>query len=249
MSYDGPPAKARRLPALFTILGAIVFALAACSSGATSSGTPVTATATGTPATTPAASPAPPASTAPTGPTGPTQIAFPRQNASPVFGGGLLNDLGNGSTAIALGIVAVGYTDPLTAEIVSGACSAISVGPGASMSPDVSAAPSAAAASSEPSAPAASAAPTPATLPIWLTPVSGGASRSIVQMSLADLLGSPTSIVVHHSAADPSPVACADITTSQAAPAAPGPSSIAPAPSAAPKAAPKAQPSMSSYSY
>jgi hypothetical protein len=241
MSHDGPPAKTRRLPALVTILGALVFAVAACSSGATSTGTPVTATATGSPATTPAASAAPPASTAPTGP---TQIAFPRQAASPVFGGGLLNDLGNGSTAIALGIVAVGYLDPLPAEIVSGACSAITVGPGASTSPDASAAPSAVA-SSEPSAPAGSTAPAPATLPIWLTPVSGGASRSVVQVSLADLLGTPTSIVVHHSAADPSPVACADITTARPAPAAPAPSDAAPAPSAAPKV----QPSTATSSY
>jgi len=241
MPYDRPPAKAPRLPAL-TIFGAVAFAVAACSSGATSTGTPVTATATGTPATTPAASAVPTASTAPTGP---TQVAFPRQNASPVFGGGLLNDLGNGSTAIALGIVAVGYTDPLPAELVSGACSAVTVGPGASMAPDASAAPSAAVASAEPSPPASSAAPTPATLPVWLTPVSGGASRSVVQISLADLLGSPTSIVVHHSAADPSPVACADITTTRPGPAAPAPSSVAPAPSAAPKA----QPSMPTSSY
>jgi hypothetical protein len=249
MAHDGPPATPRRLPASFTILGAAVFAVAACTTGATSTGTPVTANATGTPAaTTPAASSTPPASTAPTGP---TQVAFPRQAASPVFGGGLLNDLGNGSTAIALGIVAVGYTDPLPAELVSGSCSAVTVGPGASQSPDASASPSAAAGSPEPSAPAESAAPTPATLPIWLTPVSGGASRSIVQMSLADLLGSPTSIVVHHSAADPSPVACADITTTRPAPAAPAPSSAAPEPTSmpAPSAAPKAQPSMGSYSY
>jgi hypothetical protein len=69
--------------------------------------------------------------------------------------------------------------------------------------------------SAEPSvaaSPSESIAPTPATLPADLTPVQGGSSNTIVQITLQTLLASPSAVVVHKSDADLSVVACADIT-------------------------------------
>ena len=100
-------------------------------------------------------------------------IVFNEANSSKVFGGGVLNDLGDGTTAVTLGVVAIGFTDPLPANLEAGACAdlatvAPSGAPGASGSPAASAEASAAA-----SAPAASgAASAPAASPT-ATPVSG----------------------------------------------------------------------------
>ena len=146
-----------------------------------------------------------------------TLVTFQEVNASTVFGGGVLSDLGDGSTAITLGVVAIDFKDPLTAEIIAGACADV-----ASAAP--SAAPStaeSAAASEAPGAgasPSPSTAPTPATLPVKLKDVSGGSSNTVVQIGLTDLLGSPSAIVLHKSAADPSVVACGDVTATPAVP-------------------------------
>ena len=47
-------------------------------------------------------------------------IVFHEANASKVFGGGVLNDLGDGTTAVTLGVVAIGFTDPLPATLEQG---------------------------------------------------------------------------------------------------------------------------------
>ena len=49
-------------------------------------------------------------------------IVFNEANSSKVFGGGVLNDLGDGTTAVTLGVVAIGFTDPMPANLEAGAC-------------------------------------------------------------------------------------------------------------------------------
>jgi hypothetical protein len=83
----------------------------------------------------------------------------------------------------------------MPAEIVAGACAAL----GAGMSP----APSAAASGS----PAAGAG-------FKLNDLTAGASNTVIESGLDDLLASPMAIVIHRSAADTTAVACADIARS-----------------------------------
>jgi hypothetical protein len=234
MSHDGLPVRAagahaavadrrvdttrRRHRTRIAALGAIAtLALAACGGSASSS----PAGASGTPGSSIAtASEMPSASVEPSA-SGSAQatINFQEANASKIFGGGLLTDLGDGSTAATIGVVAIGFDEPMPAEIVAGDCATIIAAPAPSVS---AASPSAAAsvapsvaASAEPSvAPSVgpSVAPTPATLPIELTPVSAGSSNTVIQISLADLLATPTAVVLEKSATDPTVVACADVT-------------------------------------
>jgi hypothetical protein len=193
----------------------------ACNSSGTAAPASTPATATSAPSieasVEPSASPA-------------TQVAlsFQEASASKIFGGGSISDLGDGSSVVTIGIVAVSFTDPLPAELAAGSCTdliaapvpSVSALPSAAASEAASAAPSVAApssgasagASTAPASPSESVAPTPATLPVKLADVTGGASSTVVQMTLANLLGSPAAVAIHKSAADLTIVACADVT-------------------------------------
>ena len=260
MSYDGRPERAalpasaraaatdRRTGGLAIAGLSLTLALAACGGSASSGGV---AGATGTPlASTGAGASTEASASASAGASGALNqgfLTFTEQNASKVFGGGTITDLGDGSSAVTLGVVAVGYTDPLPARLVTGSCADAAAAPAPSFSiePSESAGASAAAsaaasapapstapslaASAGASGPAESVAPSPATLPIDLTPVSAGGSNTVVQIDLASLLSSPSSVLIYKSAADPQLVACADVSQTLVIPSAGTGSSSAPA--------------------
>ena len=238
MSHDGRPervmsgaraAEPDRRTRVIAIAGlglSLSLALAACGSSTGSGGV---AGATGSPVSSSQASASAEAS-ASAAASGLSQgfLTFQEENASKVFGGGTITDLGDGSSAVTLGVVAVGFTDPLPARLVSGSCADAATAPLPSYAPPPSEAPSGAPASAAPrEAPsvapsltpsaaagseAPSVAPTPATLPVELTPVSAGGSNTVVQIALSDVLATPSSVLIYKSAADPSLVACSDVT-------------------------------------
>jgi hypothetical protein len=241
MSYDGRPVRAtfgaraaaadRRTGILATAGLGLALTIAACGGSASSGGV---AGATGTPlASTEASASAETGSASPSS-SGLNQgfLVFQAQNGNNVSGGGTITDLGDGSVAVTLGVVAIGFTDPMPARLVSGSCADAASAPPPSFAPEpsaeasggasagTSAAPSLAAPSVEASAGASaeasgatgSAAPSPATLPVDLVAVEAGGSNTIVQIALADLLSSPSSVLVYKSAAEPTLVACGDIT-------------------------------------
>lgn len=260
MSYDGRPVRAtfgaraaaadRRTGILATAGLGLALTIAACGGSASSGGV---AGATGTPlaSTEASASAESSAAASPSG-SGLNQgfLIFQEQNASRISGGGTITDLGDGSVAVTLGVVAVGFTDPMPTRIVSGSCADAASAPppsftppsaepsggasaGASAAPSV-AAPSIAAsaeASAEASGATGSVAPSPATLPIDLKPAEGGGSNTIVQIGLSDLLSAPSSVLVYKSAAEPTLVACGDITNTLQLPSG-APAASAPAASA-----------------
>jgi len=273
MSHDGLPVRAgdgarvaradrrassgrtstRRHLAIAAEALAIVALLAAACNASSSSSAGV-AGATATPASASASvEPSIEASVAPSAPAR-LAIVFNEANSSKVFGGGVLSDLGDGTTAVTLGVVAIGFTDPMPANLEAGACTdlataAPSGAPAASGSPaasaEASAAASAPAASGAASAPAASPTATPGPVtgpPYKLNDVNGGSSNTIIQAAPGDLTATPFAIVLTKSAADPTVVACADITntpvggSSSAAPAESAPAESLPAESAAPSA-------------
>lgn len=158
MSYDGLPARAvsgvrvasadrrassgrlstraiRRGAPMFAAI-ATAIALAACSGGASSSSAPSAAGVSTEPSV--EASSSPSASTA-----GRLAISFQTTNNSNVFGGAILSDLSDGTTAVTLGVVAVGFEEPLAAVIQQGTCADLAAGasgsPGASASAGASA--------------------------------------------------------------------------------------------------------------
>lgn len=200
--------------AVIGAVAAIGLFAAACSPASTASPSSPAATAQ-LPSTAPASESVAPSAAAP------TQIAlsFQAANDSKIFGGGIISDLGDGSSAVTIGLVAIGFDDPMPAEIVTGSCAdaiAAPVPSGAPPPPSAgpSAKASAAPASVAPSvaaSPTESVAPTPATLPVKLTDVNGGSSNTVVQIGLSGLLASPSAAVVHKSAQDLSVVACADL--------------------------------------
>jgi hypothetical protein len=230
MSYDGLPARAatgareavadRRTGLLAAAGVTLTLIVAACGSSSSSGGV---AGATGTPEATTAtsASPSTEASASASAGLNKAFLVFQEQNSSKVNGGGTLIDLGDGSVAVSLGVVAIGFDEPLPARLVTGACTDAASAPAPSFPPVPSAGASAGASAAaslapsvEPSAAASSGestAPTPATLPIDLTPVTGGSSSTVVQIALADLLTSPSSVLLYKSAAEPTLVACADV--------------------------------------
>jgi hypothetical protein len=232
MSHDGLPVRAaigaraaasdrrsrRRTIAGLTIGLTTALALVACNNPGASTA-PTLAPASETPA---SAAPSTEASVEPSA-SASTQalLSFQEANASKIFGGGIITDLGDGSSAVTLGVVAIGFADPMPAEIVAGDCGTIVAAPPPSVAPSPSAAASAEAsapaASEAPSAAASagpSVAPTPATLPVKLTDVAAGSSNTVVQITLADLLAAPSAVVMHKSAADATVTACADVTSS-----------------------------------
>ena len=235
MSHDGLPVRAdsargaaadrpvitnrrRHLSSIAALAAVTALALAACGNSAGSAAPAASgSTTSAAPASSemPSAAASTDASTAPSAaPATQGRLSFQDANGSKIFGGGILTDLGDGSSAVTIGVVAIGFTDPMPAEIVAGDCATIIAAPApsagtASPSAAATAAPSVAA-SVEPSA-AASVAPTPATLPVTLTDVAAGSSNTVVQIGLADLLATPTAVVIHKSAADATVVACAPV--------------------------------------
>ncbi|HET7472961.1 MAG TPA: hypothetical protein VFJ71_07540 [Candidatus Limnocylindrales bacterium] len=256
MSHDGLPARARigareaaadRRTGLAAIAGlTMTLAVAACggtsSSGnvAGASGTPLASVGTGASASAEASASA--------GGSGLAQgfLTFQELNASKVFGGGTITDLGDGTVAVTLGVVAVGYADPLPARLVSGSCADAASAPAPSYAPPPPS-PSAEASGAGASAPASvapsvaaspsaaeSGSPAPATLPVELTPVALGGSNTVVQIDLQTLLSSPSSVLIYKSQADPQLVACSDVTPTLVIPSG--------APSSAGSAAPSESP-------
>jgi hypothetical protein len=224
-----PPRSRRSILRLAAANAVAALALAACSSNAGVAG------ATGTPvASAPAETASPSAEASASAAANRTMITFQEINSSKVFGGGVLSDLGDGSTAVTIGVVAIGFKDPLTAEIIAADCENLpySASAAPSTAPSAAASMAASAAASEAASVGPSTAPTPASLPIKLNDVKSGSSNTVVQIGLADLLGSTSAIVLHKSAADPSVVACADVTATAAA--------SSSAPSEAPSALPSA---------
>ncbi|HEX5012937.1 MAG TPA: hypothetical protein VFV72_02170 [Candidatus Limnocylindrales bacterium] len=198
------------------IVAAAVLAIAACGTSTSSGGV---AGATGTPSTSLTPASIAPASTEPSMAASPTSsgaalnqvfIQFEAQNGSNITGGGILTDLGDNQTAVTIGVVAAGVTDPMPAQIVPGDCTAAasaSPPPAASAAPSGSAAPAAA-------SPEASGAVTPLdpTTNLKLGDLAAGSSNTVLALTLDSLLSQPHAIVIYKSAADPTVVACADIT-------------------------------------
>jgi hypothetical protein len=233
MSHDGLPARAltgaraadtdrshRRHLATITALGAgAVLMLVACGTATSSGGI---AGATGSPVVLPSELASIEASASALAGANKAFLTFQALNSSNVSGGGTIIDLGDGSSAVTLGIIAPGFSDPLPARLVSGACTDAASAPSPSFevpseapsggaSAAASVAPSAAA-STEPSA-AESTAPSAATLPVELKDVSGGLSNTVVQVAESSLVSSPSSVLLYKSAKEPTLVACADVST------------------------------------
>jgi hypothetical protein len=191
------------------LVAAAVLAIAACGTSTSSGGV---AGATGTPATSAAPpSAAPPsveasASAAESAPAlNQAVLQFQEQNDSGIIGGAILTDLGENQTAVTIGVVAAGVTEPMPANVLPNDCASAAT---ASPPPPASAAPSAAA------SPAASgsAAPLDPTTILRLGDLTAGSSNTVLALVLDDLLSTPHAVVIYRSAADPTIVACADIT-------------------------------------
>ncbi|HEX3427986.1 MAG TPA: hypothetical protein VHS36_04200 [Candidatus Limnocylindrales bacterium] len=206
-----------RLAELAALAATAAFLFAACGSSATPAPTTAATTAGSSPESSVASPEASPSASAA------ARLVVPivAVNNSKVTGGAVLSDLGDGSTAVTVGVIAIGFKDPLPAEIVSGSCAdmasaAPSSGPSAgasaaaSMAP--SAAPSAAGSASASGSPEPSASVNP-NGPFPLKDITGGSSNTIVPVPLSTLTAQPFSIVIHKSASDPTIQACADITT------------------------------------
>jgi hypothetical protein len=190
------------------LVAAAVLAIAACGTSTSSGGV---AGATGSPATSaaPPASASAPASMAPSEEASPSGTAldqvflqFDPQNDSNITGGAILTDLGDNQTAVTIGVVAAGVTEPMPANVVPNDC--------ASAEP---AEPAPSAPASE--APAASGSPEPLdpTTILRLGDLAAGSSNTVLALTLEDLTGSPHAVVIYRSRADGSIVACADITS------------------------------------
>jgi hypothetical protein len=189
-----------------TLLPVAVAALAACTSGGVGG-------ATGTPGLSPlpsAATSIEPSmsaepSAAPSASAGASSAlnqVFPKfvpEAGSTITGGAILTDLGNGQTAVTIGVVAAGITDPMPANLVPGSCAA---GAPAASAP----------AASAPAASGSAGASLAAGSTVKLGDLTAGASNTVVAMSLDDILASPYSIQIVKSAADSTVVACADVT-------------------------------------
>lgn len=186
------------------LVAAAVLAIAACGTS-TSSGD--VAGATGTPATSaaPPASASAPASMEPSAEASPSGalnqafLQFEPQNDSNITGGAILTDLGDNQTAVTIGVVAPGVTEPMPANIVPNDCA--SAGP---------ASPAPSAAASE--APAASGAASldPTTI-LKLGDLAAGSSNTVLALTLDALLEQPHAVVIYRSPTDGTIVACADI--------------------------------------
>jgi hypothetical protein len=194
------------------LVATAILGVAACGSSSSSGGV---AGATGTPATSfaapsgsaPASAPSsvgPSSSAGATGSGSMNQafLQFEPQNGSNISGGAILTDLGNGSTAVTIGVVAAGITDPMPASIVTGDCAA----PGSPAPPAPSASGSAA-----PAASASAAMSLEPGQPVRLGDLTAGASNTVVPTTLDSLLATPYAIAIYKVAGDDTTMACADI--------------------------------------
>jgi hypothetical protein len=190
------------------LVATAVLTIAACGSSTSSGGV---AGATGTPATNaspPSASASASAeasgSAAPGGSAALNQafLQFQPQGGSNISGGAILTDLGNDQTAVTIGVVAAGITEPMPASIVSGTCAS----PGSPAPPAPSASGSAA-----PAASASAAISLEPGQPIRLGDLTAGSSNTVIAVRLDDLLATPHAIAIYKAAGDDTIVACVDI--------------------------------------
>jgi hypothetical protein len=190
-------------------LAAAVLAIAACGTSSSSGGV---AGATGSPATSaaPPASASAPASVEPSGEATPSGAAlnqvflqFEPQNDSNITGGAILTDLGDNQTAVTIGVVAAGVTEPMPANIVPNDCASAEPGTPASPAPS-------GAASEEPAA--SGAASLDPTAILKLGDLAAGSSNTVLALTLDALTEQPHAVVIYRSPADGTIVACADIT-------------------------------------
>jgi hypothetical protein len=134
------------------LVATAILTIAACGSSTSSGGV---AGATGTPAavSAPVSAPASGPAASPSA-SGLNQaiLQFQQENNSGITGGAILTDLGNSQTAVTIGVVAAGITDPMPASLAPGDCATMSAGGGASASPGASGAASAALSVAAPSA-------------------------------------------------------------------------------------------------
>jgi hypothetical protein len=188
------------------LVAAAVLAIAACGTSTSSGGV---AGATSSPSTSeaPPASASAPASaetsaspSASGAPLNQVLLQFEPQNDSNITGGAILTDLGDNQTAVTIGVVAAGVTEPMPANIVPNDCA--SAAPG-------SPAPSAAASEAPAASGAASLDPTQN---LKLGDLAAGASNTVLALTLDALTDSPHAVVIYRSPADGAIVACADIT-------------------------------------
>ena len=190
------------------LVAAAVLAIAACGSSSSSGGV---AGATGTPATSaapPASASAPASMEASASPTASGSalnqafLQFEAQNDSNITGGAILTDLGDNQTAVTIGVVAAGVTDPMPANVVPSDCASAEPG---------TPAPSAAA-SEAPAASASAAASLDPTTILKLGDLAAGSSNTVLALTLDSLTETPHAVVIYRSPTDGTIVACADIT-------------------------------------
>jgi len=199
------------------LVATAILTIAACGSSTSSGGV---AGATGTPAASSPPVSAPvsaPASAPASAGLNQATLQFQQENNSGITGGAILTDLGNSQTAVTIGVVAAGITDPMPASLAPGDCATMSAG-GASASPGASGSASAAPSVAAPSA-AASGSAAPSGSPVPLNPgdtaklgdLSAGASNTVVNIGLDGLLSQPYAVVIYKTATDATVVACADV--------------------------------------
>lgn len=183
--------------AVTALVGVAAFALVACSSGgvAGASATPA-AGSTSPEASAPVTSAEPSTSAGASASPGSSLalnqafLQFQEIGGSKITGGAILTDVGNDQTAVTIGVVAAGITDPMPASIVPLTCAILVAG-----------------------GPAASAGASLAPTTIFkLSDLTAGASNTVVDASLETLLATPNAIVIEKSAKDHTIAACADIT-------------------------------------
>jgi len=199
------------------LVATAILTIAACGSSTSSGGV---AGATGTPAASSPPVSAPvsaPASAPASAGLNQATLQFQQENNSGITGGAILTDLGNSQTAVTIGVVAAGITDPMPASLAPGDCATMSAG-GASASPGASGSASAAPSGAAPSA-AASGSAAPSGSPVPLNPgdtaklgdLTAGASNTVVNIGLDGLLSQPYAVVIYKTATDATVVACADV--------------------------------------
>jgi len=199
------------------LVATAILTIAACGSSTSSGGV---AGATGTPAASSPPVSAPvsaPASAPASAGLNQATLQFQQENNSGITGGAILTDLGNSQTAVTIGVVAAGITDPMPASLAPGDCATMSAG-GASASPGASGSASAAPSVAAPSA-AASGSAAPSGSPVPLNPgdtaklgdLTAGASNTVVNIGLDGLLSQPYAVVIYKTATDATVVACADV--------------------------------------
>jgi hypothetical protein len=104
-------------------------------------------------------------------------LQFEAQNDSGITGGGIMTELDGGETAVTIGVVAIGFADPMPAHVHEGTCDDLDPRP-----------------------------------KYPLNDVATGASNTVINTGLDDLLATPHAVNVHKSAAEADVyVACAEI--------------------------------------